>query len=543
MIRLASHPTCCLALFASLTAGSLQAQGLPPVPVPAGNPITADKANLGKVLFWEEQLSATKNVACATCHLPEAGGGDPRTMDAHHPGPDGTFGTNDDLRGSPGVINSNADGTYNRAEPFPLVAQVTGRKAPSVINAAYNPLQFWDGRATGTFRDPVSGQVVLGNRGSLESQAAEPPLSAVEMAHQGEDWVSLAAEITTAVPLALASDLPPALEAWIDQRDYPALFAEAFGDPAVTPARIAMAIATYQRTLISDQAPIDLGALTQQQQRGRQIFNGPARCDRCHGGPLQTDQSFQNIGVRPRNEDLGRGGITGNPRDNGAFKVPSLRNVSLRAPFFHNGSQDTLDGVIDFYARGGDFRQGQSPRIQPFQLQPQDRAALIAFVRDGLTDPRVAQGLPPFDHPTLFSLSSAVPSSYGNGSAGLGGQVARLVADEPPLLGNATFTMAVADARAGAPAFLLADVAPNPSGTGLLGVPLWLAATPSLALLPLGLLNGTGIGGHESVVLDLPTTPTLAGATVYWQALVLDAAAAGGLASTAGVATTLMAAR
>jgi len=157
-----------LGLAALCFAPTLAAQ-LPPVPIPAENPITTDKVNLGKVLFWDEQLGSTRNVACGTCHRPDAGGGDPRAAFAVNPGPDGLFGTDDDIHGSPGVPRNFADGTYGKHAIFGLDVQITGRLAPSAINAAFNPEQFWDGRAVGTFKDPLTRTRRVGSPSDLTS--------------------------------------------------------------------------------------------------------------------------------------------------------------------------------------------------------------------------------------------------------------------------------------------------------------------------------------------------------------------------------------
>ncbi|MCB1086957.1 MAG: cytochrome-c peroxidase, partial [Verrucomicrobiae bacterium] len=166
-------------------------QPLNPPPVPAGNPITEAKANLGKALFWDEQLSATRTISCGSCHQPESGGSDPRSLlgdpASTHPGADGIFGTADDVTGSPGVILNREDGTYDQDDFFGMTRQVTGRYTPSAINAGYASSLFWDGRATSTFRDPVTNAVILNAGAALESQAAGPPVSSVEMAHQGRD--------------------------------------------------------------------------------------------------------------------------------------------------------------------------------------------------------------------------------------------------------------------------------------------------------------------------------------------------------------------
>ena len=131
----------------------------PPTP-PAGNEMTAAKAYLGKTLFWDEQLSSTKTVACGTCHRPNMGGSDPRTVigsqHSRNPGFDNIFNTADDVFASPGVPQNNLDGTYTLNANYGYNEQVTGRKAPSYLNSGYslNGL-FWDGRASDVFHDQL----------------------------------------------------------------------------------------------------------------------------------------------------------------------------------------------------------------------------------------------------------------------------------------------------------------------------------------------------------------------------------------------------
>src|SRR5262245_43638254 len=265
------------------TVSAVRAQGLPPVPVPAGNPVTAQKAVLGKLWFWEEQMSANNRVACGTCHRPEAGGGDPRR--APNPGPDGVQPSPDDVFGSPGVVHSDAQNDYAPSPTFDLRAQVTGRASPSFLTGAWFPEVFWDGRAGGSFDDPETGLPSLLAGGALENQSVGPPLSSVEMAHDLRTWGQIEQKLQNARPLALALQLPPDMAAAIAQNPtYPQLFAAVFGDAAITALRIAFAIATYERTLVPDQAPWDQflrgvqGALTPQQVNGLNIFNGPGRC-------------------------------------------------------------------------------------------------------------------------------------------------------------------------------------------------------------------------------------------------------------------------
>src|SRR5689334_8193359 len=221
----------------------------PPPPVaqaPLGNPVTLAKTNLGKALFYEEQMGSDRTMACGTCHIVSAGGSDPRTSQpasgSVHPGFNSAFGDPDDVFGSRGVSRAQADGRFDLAPIFRLQRQVTTRRAPSAINAAFAPRQFWDGRAEGPFSDPVGGGVVLRAGASLEIQALGPPTSDVEMGHLGRNWNDVVARVNAVVPLRLASNVPPALSTWINGRMYPDLFQEAFGSPGVTAVRIVEAI-------------------------------------------------------------------------------------------------------------------------------------------------------------------------------------------------------------------------------------------------------------------------------------------------------------
>jgi cytochrome c peroxidase len=508
---------------------------LPPVaPAPPGNPITLAKTNLGKVLFWDEQMGSNQTMACGTCHILGAGGSDPRSAQpgsqSVHPGPNSAFGDADDIFGSRGTTLGQSDGTLELAAIFRLQRQVTTRRSMSAINAGFAPSLFWDGRAQGPFTDPLNGGVVIAQGASLEIQALGPPTNDVEMGHIGRDWNDVAARMSTAEPLRLASNIPPALSAWVNSRTYPELFQEAFGTNAVTPVRIAMAIATYERTLSSNQAPFDQflanvpGALTPQEQQGLQIFNGVGRCVTCHGGPLLSDNQFHYTGVRPQNDDLGRFAVTGQAVDRGAMRTPTLRNVQLRAPYFHNGRMGTLSDVIDFYDRGGDFNAPNKPNtIAPIGLNAGQRAALLAFLTRPLTDPRVTTQSAPFDRPTLYTETNAVPAHYGAPTAGAGGVAPRLVAFEPPIIGDPTFTVGIDAGNAGRQGVLLISpiqlLAPSPfQGAGL-----HVALRSGVNVKRIGALSGTGVGtGWGSAKLTLPSDPLMIGQQIFAQWVVLD---------------------
>lgn len=524
-----------------------------PVPTPPQNPISVDKAALGKVLFWDEQLSSTGTTACGTCHIPAAGGADPRAIDplfgSIHPGLDGLIGTPDDVHASPGVPRSAADGHYVFDANFGLGLQVTSRKAPSAINAAASPRLFWDGRAEGPFADAVTGALLIPLGGALENQALAPPISDGEMAHENRDWSEVLQRLAASTPLDLASDVPVALEQWIAGRSYGDLFAAAFGDSTLTSGRVAMAIATYERTLVSDQTPDDSfrngtpSALTPLEAQGRQLFYGPIGCGNCHSGVYFSDNLFHYIGVRPQGEDLGRFGVTGQMVDRGAMRTPGLRNVGLRAPYFHNGSAQTLEEVVAFYNRGGDFNApNKHPLIRPLGLTLQQQSAIVAYLRNGLTDGRVEQELPPFDRVTLFSEDPLLAATtYGTATLGSGSIAPRMICYEPPSIGNPNFTLAVDRALGGARAMLMVANRNAPGGLPFGGALSYVSTDSGRQrLFQAGRLDGLGNGqGFGSLSLSLPTASAFEGVELYAQWFVLDPGAAGGVAASEAVRFTL----
>jgi cytochrome c peroxidase len=547
-------PTLLFALLLPFVTTSAQQGGPPgplqPPPVPSGNPLSPAKVNLGKTLYWDEQMSSTRTVACGTCHVPAAGSSDPRSVfgspRSTHPGADGQFGTLDDITGSPGVPSHLASGDYLDSALFGLREQVTTRKARSVVNAAYASELFGDGRVDDVLVDPLDGAVILAAGAALENQVLGPPLSSVEMSHVGADWDDIVARLRSATPLVLSPAVPPPLATWIAGREYPELFDEAFGTRDIDPVRIAMAIASYERTLVSDQTPFDdalagVQPLLPLEAQGRQLFN-QLNCNACHRGNRLTDDRFHYTGVRPANQDLGRFSVTGNPPDRGAFRTPGLRNVALRGPYMHTGQFQTLEEVIDFYDRGGDFQApNKSPLIVPLGLTAQDKAALLAFLQRPLTDLRVENELPPFARPQLYGESNLTPNHIGSGTPGSGGVVPRAIAFEPLWIDNPSFTLAMQRGLGGAPAFLMLDIAPSPAGTPFLSVTSHLALTPALAIVPVGALSGIGPGnGFTSLSLSLALDPALIGLNLFGQWLVQDPGPpAGAFSATEAVRLTL----
>ncbi len=225
-----------------------------------------------------------------------------------------------------------------------------GRNSPTVINRLFSKEQFWDGRA-----------------GDLEEQAHGPLVNPVEMAMPAH------AEVVKRVRAV---------------KGYAPLFEKAFGNKEITMPRIAQAIASYERTVVSGNSPYDRytagdkDALSASAVRGMELFNGKANCKTCHAGFNFSDESYHNLGVgmdKPK-PDLGRYVISKADSERGAFKTPTLRNVTQTAPYMHDGSEATLTEVVEFYNRGGVKNPWLSKEIKPLNLTPTEVADLVAFL-------------------------------------------------------------------------------------------------------------------------------------------------------------------
>jgi len=408
MMRARSFRIVLGAMIAVAAKGLAGAQGLPPVQAPSENPITEEKRALGKILFWDEQLSGDDTVSCGTCHSNGRSGTDGRI--GIYPGPDGVFGTPDDVKGSPGVQHVDVNGDPVLDPLFGLNVQVTRRAANAAVDAVFSPELFWDGRAQNTFINPETGATSIVNRGSLESQAVAPILSSVEMGRDGRTWPAVAAKLAKSEPLGNATSIPAdVLPLVAAHRTYGELFQAAFGDPGITGERIAYAIATYERTLVADQTPWDrfvagnTAAMTQGQIAGWNFFR-TSPCSGCHTAPTFTNGTYRNIGVRPTTEDTGRQEVSGLLADRGKFKVPTLRGVGLKTTYMHNGALATLPDVVNHYLPGNPavFQDNLDP-LMPVGVPPQVFPALIDFMANALTDPRVAAQTFPFDQPSLHA--------------------------------------------------------------------------------------------------------------------------------------------
>lgn len=295
--------------------------------VPADNPPTAARVELGRFLYFDPRLSADATVSCATCHDPAHGFAEPRRTSVGVGGKTGT------------------------------------RNAPTVLNRLFSAEQFWDGRAA-----------------DLEEQAKGPLVNPVEMAMPDHDAV-----------VAVVRKIP----------GYAPLFEAAFGSREVTIDRIVQAIASYERTVLTGDSPFDRhaagdqAALSAAAQRGLALFNGKANCVTCHAGFNFTDEGYHNLGVGmdAPEPDLGRYAISKQEVDRGAFKTPTLRNVTETAPYMHDGSEATLRDVIEFYDRGGRPNPWLSKEMRPLGLTDAEKQDLLAFL-EALTGPVQAAGRP-----------------------------------------------------------------------------------------------------------------------------------------------------
>lgn len=226
--------------------------------------------------------------------------------------------------------------------------RVLARSVPTLVNRAWGASFFWDGRAA-----------------SLEEQVLQPLFNPRELAS------------TPVALLALTSEKP-----------YHSLFMEAFGSRADV-EHVAKALASYVRTILAGNAPIDRflagdrRALEPAARRGFALFGGRAACAGCHAGPNFTDERYHDTGVAWTTGvpgDEGRALVTGDPVDRGAFKTPTLRQVAMTAPYMHDGSVASLGEVIEFYEKGGRPNPALDSRIRPLHLSPQDKLDLLAFL-------------------------------------------------------------------------------------------------------------------------------------------------------------------
>lgn len=309
--------------------GSLEEWLMPEVPFPEGNKPTAARVKLGKKLFFDPRLSGDGNMSCATCHSP-------------------LFGWSDGLKTAKG-----------------FKSQVLGRASPTIVNSAFIKIHMWDGR-----------------KKSLEDQALGPMQSSAEM---NIDLRAVDSFLKTN-PVYIAD------------------FEAAYPNEDISEETLAKAIASFERTVISNNSPFDQwikgdeNAMTAQQINGFKLFVDPEKgnCEVCHSAPNFTDSGFHNIGLASygdKNPDMGRYGIKPIGVLKGAFKTPTLRDITLTAPYFHDGSGDTLVDVVEHYAAGGVAVGNLDPNMKVLQLSDSEKADIASFMQ-ALTSPQEAFVLP-----------------------------------------------------------------------------------------------------------------------------------------------------
>ena len=326
-----------------LSQGAGQEQGI------KQNPLTRAKIELGRQLFFDTRLSVNDTISCASCHSPDHGYAAPTQFGEGINGDDG----------KPQTGNRNSPAAYNR-----------------ILSGA----QFWDGRA-----------------GSLEDQAVGPIANPIEMGNTHEKAVAT----LKAIP------------------GYKAQFDKIFGD--VTIDAVGKAIASFERAVVTAPSPFDYyeqfqkysrfdpediedwkeddpdqyaayeeakkladaNSMSESAVRGKVLFfSEKANCTACHVGPNLSDEKYHNLGVgmdvgKP---DAGRFAVTKDKNDTGAFKTPTIRNVGKTAPYMHDGSQKTLEEVVEWYAKGGHPNAQLSDKIKKLDLTDQDKKDLVEFM-------------------------------------------------------------------------------------------------------------------------------------------------------------------
>ncbi len=336
--------------------------GLPPVAsvIPLSNPMTRGKVELGKQLYFDQRISKDATVSCASCHDPAKGW------------------------------------TDNRTTSVGIKGQRGSRNAPTVLNTVYGRSMFWDGRAP-----------------SLEGQAQGPIQNKIEMGDQSYKQI---------------------VERLRGISGYREQFLKVFGTD-VNLDGMAKAIAAFERTALSGNSAYDkygsfnpdepgtagaLKALTESQKRGMVLFGlqlldddpfkpkvdaslqKKANCTACHAGANFSDEMFHNIGIGADEKtgklaDIGRWEISPigakNPAEKGAFKTPTLRDITRTGPYMHDGSEKTLEQIVEYYNKGGNKNPALDADMKPLNLTDQEKADLVAFMK-ALTGETVVVALP-----------------------------------------------------------------------------------------------------------------------------------------------------
>jgi len=284
--------------------------------IPKDNPLTKEKVELGRFLYFDKRMSQNNSISCSTCHMPALAFTDGQPVSAG------------------------------------IHRQQGGRSAPTSINRGFSKVQFWDGRAA-----------------TLEEQSVGPLSNPIEHGFPSNDDV-----------VARINEI----------KGYKKLFNKAFGTNTITIQHVGKAIASFQRTLISGNSPFDRfdydgeeKAISEAAKRGKKLFFGKARCNLCHFGTNFSDEKFHNIGIGWDGEavDVGRYHVSHDQKDIGAFKTPTLREISRTGPYMHDGRFVTLKQVIDHYNQGGVKNPFLDNQVIPLKLTETEKQDLVEMLR------------------------------------------------------------------------------------------------------------------------------------------------------------------
>ncbi len=353
-----------LYLPAKFTPYQFQMSATFPIPdLPHDNPLTVERVELGKRLFFDKRISRNDQQSCADCHVPAKAFTDGR------------------------VTARGAEGEFGPRNTMPL------------FNLAWKREFFWDGRAAS-----IREQVLVPIQNPIEMHQSLTNLVAKLGGSQGRE-----AQTQNPATAGPASAMETSILASTAKNEgYAGLFHAAFGSPEITAEKIALALENYLLTLTSFDAKFDRvlrgeEKFTPDEQRGFELFAteyDPRRgqfgadCFHCHGGPLFQSQTFANNGLDGAGSDPGREQVTGRASDRGKFAVPSLRNVELTAPYMHDGRFRTLEEVVEHYSTGIVRSATLDPNLAKHPdggvpLTAADKHALVAFLRT-LTDQKLS---------------------------------------------------------------------------------------------------------------------------------------------------------
>ena len=300
-----------------------QIEGYEPMQIPADNPMTPEKVALGQQLYYDQRLSGDGERSCYGCHVVEHGLTDGKPL---------------------------AIGAFDK---------VLTRSSPTMWNVGYYPELYWDGRSS-ALEKQVKGAWSGGNMGA-----------------SGKDGVPS------------MDDISARLNEIAGYRDQ---FQQVFGAPA-SPDNVAQAVAAFMRTIVASKSRWvrfrngNTAGFNPPEQRGWQVFSEKAKCTNCHDGLLLTDFQYHNIGIGmdKENPDIGRAKVSQAEKDTGAFKTPTLLDISKSAPYFHDGSAATLEEAVDVMLAGGKPNQWLDEEnlaeTKNADLTDQDKADLLAFLR------------------------------------------------------------------------------------------------------------------------------------------------------------------